>query len=246
MRVVEDQLGRKYDDHAEKVVGYFLDMYFYGSNARFTHRYDGDSAEDEETQKNGIDIFFTDLHGVPHYVDEKAHFYNRNLSHEALELFIKSPNTNGKYIEGWFLRPTKNDCYCFAHFNDAETVIDSIEDIREVEVNFVNKNVLHEYVLDTLFPAWRQYDDMDKAHDEWENILFDMYQEALRCPSGTNKEANRGKIKLRYCDHLEEDSIILLIPRDDIRRMAFLNETVKANKQSQEYKDNISKLGITI
>lgn len=72
---------REYDEHCEKVMGEFLDKYFYNENIEGTIT----RVKDRKLQVKGVDVVIDDG-DVKFYIDEKAAIRYVGLKTFALEL----------------------------------------------------------------------------------------------------------------------------------------------------------------
>ena len=89
---------RSKDEKDEKIVGDFLDNYFYPTFTTTITR-----NNDKATQIAGLDVTVTDSDGYNYTIDEKAatHWVGRNLQTFAHE--ISSVNVIGNTYKGWLL-----------------------------------------------------------------------------------------------------------------------------------------------
>lgn len=89
---------RSKDEKDEKIVGKFLDNYFYPTFTTTVAR-----NEDRITQYQGLDVTATDSEGYAYTIDEKAatHWVGRNLQTFAHE--VSSINVAGREYDGWLL-----------------------------------------------------------------------------------------------------------------------------------------------
>jgi hypothetical protein len=194
---------REYDEHCEKVMGEFLDKYFYNENIEGIIT----RVKDRKLQVKGVDVVIDDG-DVKFYIDEKAAIRYVGLKTFALELsFI---NRQGDVNTGWLLDNTKiNDYFLFVWINELNgTEIKDISSIKNVDVALVSKASIFRH-LNSL--GWTKNNLLEKDrrirnNDEeyMGNIL-------------------RDKCKFSYSNHLVEKPINILLPKETYMEIADLS-----------------------
>lgn len=137
-----DYLAKYQKDLAEeKVVGKYLDTYFYPSwTTTITRNYE------KETQVRGVDVTVTATNEVEYVIDEKAAttYANKNLQTFALEVdrFI----SNGNLMNGWLLSNNKlNDYWLFVWLDETTGKLEDIDDIKSVTVSLIKVKDVYDY-----------------------------------------------------------------------------------------------------
>lgn len=194
---------REYDEHCEKVMGEFLDKYFYNENIEGTIT----RVKDRKLQVKGVDVIIDDG-DVKFYIDEKAAIRYVGLKTFALELsFI---NRQGDVNTGWLLDNTKiNDYFLFVWINELNgTEIKDISSIKNVDVALVSKASIFRH-LNSL--GWSKNNLLEKDHrirnndnEYMGNILKD-------------------KCKFSFSNHLVEKPINILLPKETYMEIADLS-----------------------
>jgi hypothetical protein len=197
---------REYDEHCEKVMGEFLDKYFYNENIEGTIT----RVKDRRLQVKGVDVVIDDG-DVKFYIDEKAAIRYVGLKTFALELsFI---NRQGDVNTGWLLDNTKiNDYFLFVWINELNgTEIKDISSIKNVDVALVSKASIFRH-LNSL--GWTKNNLLEKDRrirnneDEYMgNILKD-------------------KCKFSFSNHLVEKPINILLPKETYMEIADLSVNI--------------------
>lgn len=138
---------RQIDMKQEQVITQFLDRYLY-SKLFDNH----EVISDISLQFKGCDIAIQYANGIV-YHDIKTQaskaYINNPLPTFAMEILFSS--RDNREITGWFINDTLHtNVYCLVWINKATVndygYIESPEDIHEVHVMFVDKEVLKEYV----------------------------------------------------------------------------------------------------
>lgn len=194
---------REYDEHCEKVMGEFLDKYFYNENIEGTIT----RVKDRSLQVKGVDVVIDDG-DVKFYIDEKAAIRYVGLKTFALELsFI---NRQGDVNTGWLLDNKKiNDYFLFVWINELNgTEIKDISSIKNVDVALVSKISIFRH-LNSL--GWTKNNLLEKDHrirnndnEYMGNILKD-------------------KCKFSFSNHLVEKPINILLPKETYMEIADLS-----------------------
>ena len=194
---------REYDEHCEKVMGEFLDKYFYNENIEGTIT----RVKDRKLQVKGVDVIIDDG-DVKFYIDEKAAIRYVGLKTFALELsFI---NRQGDVNTGWLLDNKKiNDYFLFVWINELNgTEIKDISSIKNVDVALVSKISIFRH-LNSL--GWTKNNLLEKDHrirnndnEYMGNILKD-------------------KCKFSFSNHLIEKPINILLPKETYMEIADLS-----------------------
>lgn len=194
---------REYDEHCEKVMGEFLDKYFYNENIEGTIT----RVKDRKLQVKGVDVVIDDG-DAKFYIDEKAAIRYVGLKTFALELsFI---NRQGDVNTGWLLDNTKiNDYFLFVWINELNGAeIKDISSIKNVDVALVSKISIFRH-LNSL--GWTKNNLLEKDHrirnndnEYMGNILKD-------------------KCKFSFSNHLVEKPINILLPKETYMEIADLS-----------------------
>lgn len=194
---------REYDEHCEKVMGEFLDKYFYNENIEGTIT----RVKDRRLQVKGVDVVIDDG-DVKFYIDEKAAIRYVGLKTFALELsFI---NRQGDINTGWLLDNKKiNDYFLFVWINELNgTEIKDISSIKNVDVVLVSKASIFRH-LNSL--GWSKNNLLEKDrrirnndNEYMGNILKD-------------------KCKFSFSNHLVEKPINILLPKETYMEIADLS-----------------------
>jgi hypothetical protein len=191
---------REYDEHCEKVMGQFLDKYFYeeyldGNVTRIT---------DKKLQVKGVDVVIDDG-DVKFYVDEKAAIRYIGLKTFALELSFL--NRQGNVNTGWLLDDTKiNSHFLFVWINElyGET-IENEQSIKNVDVALVSRDSILNYL----------------SSIGWNKDNLSLKDQQIR----SNKNTYMGNIrkngcKFAYSEQLIEKPINILLPKEKYMEMA--------------------------
>jgi hypothetical protein len=194
---------REYDEHCEKVMGEFLDKYFYNENIEGTIT----RVKDRKLQVKGVDVVIDDG-DVKFYIDEKAAIRYVGLKTFALELsFI---NRQGDVNTGWLLDNKKiNDYFLFVWINELNgTEIKDISSIKNVDVALVSKASIFRH-LNSL--GWSKNNLLEKDR---------------RIRNNDNEYMGnilRDKCKFSYSNHLVEKPINILLPKETYMEIADLS-----------------------
>ena len=194
---------REYDEHCEKVMGEFLDKYFYNENIEGTIT----RVKDRRLQVKGVDVVIDDG-DVKFYIDEKAAIRYVGLKTFALELsFI---NRQGDVNTGWLLDNKKiNDYFLFVWINELNgTEIKDISSIKNVDVALVSKASIFRH-LNSL--GWSKNNLLEKDH---------------RIRNNDNEYMGnilRDKCKFSFSNHLVEKPINILLPKETYMEIADLS-----------------------
>jgi hypothetical protein len=194
---------REYDEHCEKVMGEFLDKYFYNENIEGTIT----RVKDRKLQVKGVDVVIDDG-DVKFYIDEKAAIRYVGLKTFALELsFI---NRQGDVNTGWLLDNTKiNDYFLFVWINELNgTEIKDISSIKNVDVALVSKASIFRH-LNSL--GWSKNNLLEKDR---------------RIRNNDNEYMGnilRDKCKFSFSNHLVEKPINILLPKETYMEIADLS-----------------------
>lgn len=194
---------REYDEHCEKVMGEFLDKYFYNENIEGTIT----RVKDRKLQVKGVDVVIDDG-DVKFYIDEKAAIRYVGLKTFALELsFI---NRQGDVNTGWLLDNKKiNDYFLFVWINELNgTEIKDISSIKNVDVALVSKVSIFRH-LNSL--GWSKNNLLEKDHRIRNNE--DEYMGNIL----------RDKCKFSFSNHLVEKPINILLPKETYMEIADLS-----------------------
>ena len=194
---------REYDEHCEKVMGEFLDKYFYNENIEGTIT----RVKDRRLQVKGVDVVIDDG-DVKFYIDEKAAIRYVGLKTFALELsFI---NRQGDINTGWLLDNKKiNDYFLFVWINELNgTEIKDISSIKNVDVALVSKASIFSHLISL---GWTKNNLLEKDHRIRNNE--DEYMGNIL----------RDKCKFSFSNHLVEKPINILLPKETYMEIADLS-----------------------
>lgn len=194
---------REYDEHCEKVMGEFLDKYFYNENIEGTIT----RVKDRKLQVKGVDVVIDDG-DVKFYIDEKAAIRYVGLKTFALELsFI---NRQGDINTGWLLDNKKiNDYFLFVWINELNgTEIKDISSIKNVDVALVSKSSIFSHLISL---GWSKNNLLEKDRRIRNNE--DEYMGNIL----------RDKCKFSFSNHLVEKPINILLPKETYMEIADLS-----------------------
>lgn len=194
---------REYDEHCEKVMGEFLDKYFYNENIEGTIT----RVKDRRLQVKGVDVIIDDG-DVKFYIDEKAAIRYVGLKTFALELsFI---NRQGDINTGWLLDNKKiNDYFLFVWINELNgTEIKDISSIKNVDVALVSKASIFSHLISL---GWSKNNLLEKDRRIRNNE--DEYMGNIL----------RDKCKFSFSNHLVEKPINILLPKETYMEIADLS-----------------------
>ena len=149
---------RKKDDKDEKIVGQFLDKYFYPTWTTTTTR-----NTDVATQITGLDITATGFNNVTYTIDEKAatHYVGKNLQTFAQE--INTLDKTGRYRIGWLFDDNSTSEYLVEVWIDNINTqfLDYNTDITDATVTLIKKSDLYQY----LYSKARKEDYINLSND---------------------------------------------------------------------------------
>lgn len=197
---------REYDEHCEKVMGEFLDKYFYNENIEGTIT----RVKDRNLQVKGVDVVIDDG-DVKFYIDEKAAIRYVGLKTFALELsFI---NRQGDVNTGWLLDNKKiNDYFLFVWINELNgTEIKDISSIKNVDVALVSKTSIFRH-LNSL--GWSK------------NNLLEKDRRIRHNNSEYMGSIIKDKCKFAYSQQLIEKPINILLPKETYMEIADLSVNI--------------------
>lgn len=140
---------RPQDQKGERLVGEFVDRYFYGVSPRIL---EVERVSDPDLQIRGIDLqlCYKESPEDLKLVDEKAAIWymNKDLRSFALELCFV--NRGGELHAGWFVDPNKEtDHYAFMWLK-GNPRLQGVEDIEEVEWMLVGRKTLQDEVWNSV------------------------------------------------------------------------------------------------
>lgn len=204
------------DSKQERLITEYLSKYLY---AKAYPRHE--VIEDRERQLHGVDVVAaTDCGDECHDIRAQVskYYINRPLSNFSLELLS---NSNNNECVGWFLKPEMlTDVYVFVWVNKAKTntygYIDKLDDIEELDVMFIDKRDLKEFVNNTMY---------DEA----------LYDTARRMRvKGTKRLFLNEAMYISYSDQLKEPAVHLVVQKYALDKLAYQRFLV--------HKDNVSVL----
>lgn len=189
---------RAYDMRCERIVSEFLDTYFYSMYDVSTER-----VYRRELQLNGADVI---VDGKM-YIDEKLKLYPLNEFITCLAFELQFYTSGRRLVEGWFLK----DDSITTHYNivtaflyGKKSKLESMDDIEHLNLLFVSKKRLKEYVFSTL-----SQEGLERDVDELRA------REVGNCARGKlRKKYKHGKFWLTRSVHLAEEPINLNVPRE--------------------------------
>lgn len=188
---------RTKDEKDEKIVGAFLDAYFYPTFSTTISR-----NTDKETQIAGLDVTVSDTNGYKYTIDEKAatHWAGKNLQTFAHE--VSSIDVTGKEYDGWLLDFTSSSEYLVEVWIDGLNSIDGkindYTDITDCTIALIKKTDLWGY--------------LKKKNISSSNLKE--LGEKLRNYNQPYEYYNGYKVTLQM--NYQEHSVNILIPRDTI------------------------------
>lgn len=145
MKTTDYKIRRKKDEQDEKIVGEYLDNYFYPTFTTSITR-----NTDKATQITGLDVTVTDLEGFDYTIDEKAatHWAGKNLQTFAHE--ISSVNISGRAYDGWLLDFHSSSNYLVEVWIDGVNTIDGklndYTNITDCTIVLIKKSDLWKYL----------------------------------------------------------------------------------------------------
>ena len=135
---------RTKDEKDEKIVGKYLDTYFYPTFATTITR-----NADKSTQINGLDVTVANTDWT-YTIDEKAatRWAGRNLQTFAHE--ISAVNRLGKEYDGWLLDFNSSSDYFIEVWIDelgnTSNTLTAVEDIKDATISMIKKSDLWSYL----------------------------------------------------------------------------------------------------
>ena len=136
---------RTRDEKDEKIVGEFLDTYFYPTFSTTITR-----NTDKQTQIQGLDVTAINNEGYTYTIDEKAatRWIGKNLQTFAQE--ISSVNISGNTYDGWFISPRQiNQYYVYVWIDEVSNINNKLtdsKDITKATVVMLDKHNLYNYM----------------------------------------------------------------------------------------------------
>lgn len=136
---------RSRDEKDEKIVGDFLDRYFYPTFCTTITR-----NTDKDTQINGLDVTVDGINGIEYTIDEKAatRWIGRNLQTFAHE--ISCVNVNGKTYNGWLLDFNSSSDYLVEvwvdNVNSTDGYLHDYTNITDATVAMIKKDDLYRWL----------------------------------------------------------------------------------------------------
>ena len=186
---------RKKDEKDEKIVGDFLDNYFYPTFTTTITR-----NNDKATQIAGLDVTVTDSEGYNYTIDEKAatHWVGRNLQTFAHE--VSSVNVAGRTYDGWLLDFQSASDYLVEVWVDGakDTTLTDYTDITDITIALIKKQDLWNYL----------------KHKNISSIQLKELGEKLRNFNMSYEYYNGFKVTQQM--NYQEHSVNILIPRDTL------------------------------
>lgn len=136
---------RSRDEKDEKIVGDFLDRYFYPTFCTTITR-----NTDKDTQINGLDVTVDGINGIEYTIDEKAatRWIGRNLQTFAHE--ISCVNVNGETYNGWLLDFNSSSDYLVEvwvdNVNSTDGYLHDYTNITDATVAMIKKDDLYRWL----------------------------------------------------------------------------------------------------
>lgn len=209
---------RKNDIRGERALGLYMDTYLY---PKLVEKGVIDSFQRNfqvSQQKAGTDVQVS-IGGQTKNIDEKAqlHSIGKPRSSFVVEIDFISIRSN-KVVDGWFMsRSNITDIYMFAWINRAKTNLSYrivSEDFEEVEVAFVEKNKIRQYLSDHGFSIPRIQIEAKKIR----NQMVDA------------KEISGTGFHFSFTQDREERPINIVLEKDLIVKMADARYVVSKEK----------------
>lgn len=181
---------RSKDEKDEKIVGEYLDTYFYPTFTTTITR-----NTDKDTQIKGVDLTATGYDGVEYTIDEKAatRWVGRNLQTFAHE--ISSVNVSGYTYNGWFVNPKQiNDYYVYVWIDELNTQDNKLykyDDISDATVVFVKKKDIHDYMNKNHVTARELIDIAAYLRD---NRIYSTTHKGFKITMQVNQQEQAGNI----------------------------------------------------
>lgn len=194
---------RAYDRRCEKIVSEFLDKYFYAMYDAKSERMNS-----KDLQLRGVDVIVDDKM----FIDEKLKLYPLNEFIPCLAFELQFFTRDGRLVDGWFLNEnsiTTHYNIVTAFLNGRKSVLEDVEDIEYLNLLFVKKSAVKEFVF---------------AETSREQLGNDIG--ALRTREVTESEKMKARHKyahnkfwLTKSEHLAEKPINLNIPRTSLCKL---------------------------
>lgn len=204
---------RSKDEQDEKIVGQFLDTYFYPTFCTTITR-----NTDKDTQVKGLDVTVQGVDNVTYKIDEKAatRWAGRNLQTFAHE--ISSVNVNGRVYYGWLLNPDNiNDYWVEVWIDGLNSIDGNLHDytnITDATVSLIRKSDFFEYM---------------KKNNISAEYLFNI-GDWLRCNGMRSYKLNGFRITCQQ-PPIQERAANILIPRTTIiNNISCLSVQIKNGK----------------
>lgn len=212
----DDVIRRKQDELQEKVVGKYLDDYFYS-----TWTTDITRNNDKATQIKGLDLTVTSTNNKIYTIDEKAAVKWTNKQLQTFAFEIDSLDKNGDLYNGWFMTSTKdamNDYWLLVWVDKANVdVFKTEDDIQQLTVSLINKQDVYNWMHRKNITGM---DLLNAASDLRDNFNY----------NNNHKCSWINGYKLTIQPNVSEHAINILIPRNIlINEVATYSAVVKKN-----------------
>lgn len=202
------------DSKQERLIVEYLSKYLY-TKAYPQHKI----IEDREQQLQGVDVVVsTDCGDECHDIRAQVskYYINRPLPNFSLELLL---NRNNSEHVGWFLKPEMlTNVYVLVWVNKAKTntygYIDKADDIEELDVMFIDKRDLKEFVNNTMY---------DEA-------LYDTARHMRT--KGTKRLFLNEAMYISYSDQLKEPAVYLVVQKYALDKLAYQRFIVRKDSIS--------------
>lgn len=228
METKQDYFNKKKQDTVdEKIIGEFLDRYFYPDWCITVTR----NNDDLEAQYRGVDLTTTSTGNTEYVIDEKAAAKWRNLTTFSME--ISANNSAGEIYKGWFTANNQlNNYYTLVWLDDNQgrqykknTHLTSTADISDCTVALVDKKAIYNWLHSKNVygkDVWKKQTEIREAYETY----GDDYWKQCRL--------NEGNIKYSFQNYAFEKAVNILIPRQTLINLSKLAIHFKTNNGVME------------
>lgn len=200
------------DFNSENLVSEFLDKYFYPNCPLIVK----ERVEDIERQYLGIDLL-ADFNGNILKIDEKAAVgpkYKKLNDLKTFSMELSFLNSNYNKCKGWLVSKDKETTHyllCWLDRNREKHYINELEDIYFMEVMLINRVKLLKYIESKYGFSPK---DLLKKADNMRNEKREL-------------EKLSGKTRFYMSSYLSEMPVNLLIDKEELRKLALINQIVR-------------------
>ena len=229
------------DFKGEKIVGQYLDKYFYPTFTTTVTRND-----DKTTQVEGLDLTATTDDGYTYTIDEKAALWyaNKELGTFAQEITSRCTGTYnphcGEIYNGWAISNTLNDYYVFVWIPECKTTgkVVNATDIITADVALVNKQDMYDWYHKKGLSAsdlLKKSEELRKTVDELG--IYNWWDYVTDC---TNTALKQKGYKYHINTKTEENTVNILVSKDIIlKQIATYAVRIKEGKIIDTYRKRL-------